>query len=98
MYWTVQQIVAHHASNGCNLNPGDLLGTGTLSSADPSGYGSLIELSAGGRAPIALPGGETRTFLEDGDEIILRATASAPGLTPIGFGDCRARVLPAVQA
>jgi fumarylacetoacetase len=96
MYWTVQQIVAHHASNGCNLNPGDLLGTGTISAPDASGYGSLMELSAGGKQPIALPGGETRTFLEDGDEIILRATASASGFVPIGFGECRAMVTPAL--
>ncbi|MEC3909279.1 fumarylacetoacetase [Sphingobium sp. CR2-8] len=95
MYWTVQQIVAHHASNGCNLNPGDLLGTGTISAPDRSGYGSLMELSAGGKEAVELPGGETRTFLEDGDEIILRATASASGFFPIGFGACRAIVLPA---
>ncbi len=95
MYWTVQQIVAHHASNGCNLNPGDLLGTGTISAPDRSGYGSLMELSAGGKEPVALPGGESRTFLEDGDEIILRASASAPGFAPIGFGTCRAMILPA---
>ncbi|MEC3947371.1 fumarylacetoacetase [Sphingobium sp. HWE2-09] len=96
MYWTVQQILAHHASNGCNLNPGDLLGTGTISAPDASGYGSLMELSMGGKQPIALPGGETRTFLEDGDEIILRATASASGFVPIGFGECRAMVTPAL--
>ncbi len=95
MYWTVQQIVAHHASNGCNLTPGDLLGTGTISAPDRSGYGSLMELSAGGKEPVALPGGESRTFLEDGDEIILRASASAPGFAPIGFGACRAMIVPA---
>jgi len=96
MYWTVQQIVAHHASNGCDLNPGDLLGTGTISAPDPSGYGSLMELSAGGKQPVPLPGGDTRSFLEDGDEIILRAMASAQGFVPIGFGECRAMVTPAL--
>ena len=95
MYWTVQQIVAHHASNGCNLNPGDLLGTGTISAADRSGYGSLMELSAGGKEPVILPGGESRTFLEDGDEIILRASAAARGFASIGFGECRAMILQA---
>lgn len=95
MYWTVQQMVAHHASNGCNLSPGDLLGTGTISAPGREGFGSLLELSEGGRNPVALPGGETRTFLEDGDEVALSATASAPGYVSIGFGDCRARITPA---
>ena len=95
MYWTVNQIVAHHASNGCNLTPGDLLGTGTISAPERSGFGSLMELSAGGREPVPLPGGESRTFLDDGDEIILRASATAPGFAPIGFGECRAMVMPA---
>ncbi len=95
MYWTVQQIVAHHASNGCDLRPGDLLGTGTISAPTPDGFGSLMELSDGGRQAITLPGGETRTFLEDGDEVILRASAAAAGHVTIGFGDCRAVVMPA---
>ncbi|MCI4591306.1 fumarylacetoacetase [Sphingobium sp. BYY-5] len=95
MYWTVQQIVTHHASNGCNLQPGDLLGTGTISALGRDGYGSLMELSSGGREPITLPTGETRTFLEDGDEVTLRARGEADGAVPIGFGECRARVLPA---
>lgn len=95
MYWTVNQMVAHHASNGCNLNTGDLLGTGTISAPVREGYGSLMELSEGGKSPLALPGGETRTFLEDGDEITITATASAPGRATIGFGECRARILPA---
>jgi fumarylacetoacetase len=96
MYWTVNQIVAHHASNGCNLQPGDLLGTGTISAATPDGFGSLMELTAGGIAPITLASGETRRFLEDGDEVMLKATASAPGRVSIGFGECRAMVLPAL--
>ncbi len=95
MYWTPAQILAHHASNGCGLNPGDLLGTGTLSTAEPQGYGSLLELTVNGAQPLALPNGETRAFLEDGDEVILSAQARAPGRVPIGFGACRALVRPA---
>ena len=95
MYWTVNQIVTHHASNGCNLNPGDLLGTGTISAPTRDGFGSMMELTTGGKEPIALPNGETRAFLEDGDEVILRATASAPGAISIGLGECRAIILPA---
>jgi fumarylacetoacetase len=95
MYWTVQQIVTHHASNGCNLNPGDLLGTGTISTPTPEGFGSLMELSGNGKTRVALPNGEERTFLEDGDEVTLKAVARAEGYVPIGFGECRASVLPA---
>lgn len=95
MYWTLAQIVTHHASNGCNLNPGDLLGTGTISAAAREGFGSLLELTTGGSDPILLPNGEQRGFLEDGDEIILRASADADGFVPIGFGECRAIILPA---
>jgi fumarylacetoacetase len=95
MYWTVHQIVAHHASNGCNLQPGDLLGTGTISAPTADGFGSLMELTEGGREPIRLASGETRGFLEDGDEVVLTAKASAPGRVAIGFGECRAMVGPA---
>lgn len=95
MYWTMAQIVTHHASNGCNLNPGDLLGTGTISAPTPDGYGSLLEITKGGKDRIVLPSLESRTFLEDGDEIILSARAHAEGFVPIGFGPCRAVVLPA---
>jgi fumarylacetoacetase len=95
MYWTIAQIVAHHASNGCNLNPGDLLGTGTISTPDREGFGSLLELTTGGSEPIQIQGGERRGFLEDGDEIIMRASAQADGFVPIGFGECRAAILPA---
>ena len=73
MYWSAAQIVAHHSANGCNLQPGDLIGTGTLSTDSEGGLGSLLEISRGGKQPIELPNGETRSFLEDGDEIILRA-------------------------
>lgn len=97
MYWTVAQIVTHHASNGCNLQPGDLLGTGTLSTADDDGLGSLLELTRGGATPIHLPGGETRTFVEDGDTVTLTATAHREGFVPIGFGECTATVGPAPQ-
>ncbi|MFC3053003.1 fumarylacetoacetase [Kordiimonas pumila] len=95
MYWTAAQLVAHHASGGCNLQPGDLLGTGTLSGADSSSYGSLLELSNGGKAPITLPNGETRTFLEDNDELILSAYAERENRVRIGFGSCRGKVQPA---
>lgn len=95
MYWTVGQLVAHHASNGCRLNPGDLLGTGTISGPTRDGFGSLLEITAGGREPITLPSGEQRRFLEDGDEVILRGKAQRDGAVTIGFGECRARILPA---
>ena len=97
MYWTVNQMVAHHASNGCNLTPGDLLGTGTISAPEREGFGSLMELSQGGKTPLTLANGETRAFLEDGDEITITATASAEGYVPIGFGECRARIRSAVS-
>jgi fumarylacetoacetase len=93
MYWTFAQIVTHHASGGCNLTTGDLLGTGTLSGPDRASAGSLLELSEGGKTPIDLPSGETRTFLLDGDEIILKARAKADGFVSIGFGDCSARIV-----
>jgi fumarylacetoacetase len=92
LYWTPAQMVTHQTSNGCNLNPGDLLGTGTISSPGPEGSGSLLELTRGGRTPIELPGGETRRFLEDGDEITLRASAHKEGFVSIGFGECRGRI------
>jgi fumarylacetoacetase len=95
MYWTVAQIVAHHASNGCNMNPGDLLGTGTISAPSDDGFGSLMEITRSGAAPLSLPTGETRSFLEDGDVLSLSATASAPGFVSIGFGACAAEILPA---
>ncbi|MDV3257408.1 MAG: fumarylacetoacetase, partial [Sphingomonas sp.] len=79
MYWSAAQIIAHHSSNGCNLQPGDLIGTGTLSTAEASGLGSLLEISRGGREPVQLPGGEERTFLEDGDELTLHARCEADG-------------------
>ena len=95
MYWTVAQMVAHHTSNGCNLEIGDLIGSGTVSGPEKSSWGSLLELTARGREPIALPGGEKRGFIEDGDEIIFRGFCAKPGFTRIGFGECRAVILPA---
>ena len=95
MYWSAAQIVTHHASNGCNLQPGDLIGTGTLSTAEESGYGSLLELSNGGKKEIALPNGETRTFLEDGDEVTLVARCDSDGAAGISLGRCSGRVLAA---
>ena len=95
MYWSAAQIVTHHASNGCNLQPGDLIGTGTLSTDAATGLGSLLEISKGGKEPIELPDGEARSFLEDGDELILSARCSAANAVPIGFGSCTGRILPA---
>ena len=94
-YWTLAQLVAHHSSNGCNLQSGDLLGTGTQSGPDAAQGGSLLELSRGGREPLKLPNGETRTFLQDGDTVILRAGCERAGRVRIGFGDCAGTVLPA---
>ena len=93
MYWSAAQIVAHHTSNGCNLQPGDLIGTGTLSTDSESGLGSLLEISRGGKRPLELATGETRSFLEDGDEITLRAWCEVEGNARIGFGDCVGRVV-----
>ena len=86
-YWTPAQIVAHHASNGCNLRPGDLLGSGTISGPAPDSLGSMLEITQGGRNPLALPNGETRAFLEDGDEVILRGRCVRESRAAIGFGE-----------
>jgi len=93
LYWTVAQMIAHHTCGGCNLQPGDLFGSGTLSAPGRSGMGSLAELSNDGKEPFSLPSGEMRTFLEDDDEIILRATARRDGFASIGFGDCAGRIV-----
>jgi fumarylacetoacetase len=95
MYWSAAQIVAHHSANGCNLQPGDLIGTGTLSTSDNQGLGSLLEISRGGSQPIELATGEMRSFLEDGDEVTLRAWCEAEGATSIGLGECVGRVVSA---
>jgi fumarylacetoacetase len=87
LYWTPAQMVAHHSSNGCNLRPGDLFGSGTISGPGPDGHGSLLELTSGGRNPVMLPNGETRTFLEDGDEVILTGWCEREGFARIGLGE-----------
>jgi fumarylacetoacetase len=92
LYWTFAQMIAHHTSNGCNLRPGDLLGSGTVSGPAPGTLGCLLEITQRGREPLELPNGETRTFLSDGDEVILRACCERPGFRRIGFGECRAVV------
>jgi len=91
-YWTAAQLVTHHTVGGCNLQAGDLLGTGTLSGPTPDQAGSLLELSMGGKAPITLPNGEQRTFLADGDRVVLRGRCSAAGAVGIGFGECSGRI------
>ena len=91
-YWTLAQLITHHTVNGCNLQPGDLLGSGTMSGPAPEQAGSMLELSGAGRKPIALSNGESRTFLEDGDTVILRAFCEQPGRRRIGFGECRGTV------
>jgi fumarylacetoacetase len=94
-YWNIAQMVAHHTINGCNLQAGDLLGTGTQSGPSPQEAGSLLEFSRGGRQPLQLPNGEQRSFLEDGDAIILRGYCERAGAARIGLGEVRGRVLPA---
>ncbi len=97
LYWTIGQLAAHHASNGCNLRPGDLFATGTVSGPKDSSRGCLLELTSGGTRPIRLPTGEQRAFLEDGDEIVFRARAQAPDAAAIGFGECRGLIVPALR-
>ena len=94
MYWTVAQLLTHHTSNGCNLRPGDLLGSGTISGPETESRGCLLERTWRGRDPIKLPNGESRTFLADGDEVIMRAHCERPGFARIGFGDCSGMVVP----
>jgi len=94
MYWTMGQMVAHHASNGCNLRPGDLIGSGTVSGPEESSRGCLLELASRGAKPVALPSGETRAFLSDGDEVIFRGWCERAGFARIGFGECRGELGP----
>jgi fumarylacetoacetase len=94
-YWTIFQMLTHHTSNGCRLLPGDFLGTGTVSSSGADEMGSILEKTKRGAEPLTLPSGETRSFIDDGDEIILRGYCERDGYRRIGFGECRARVLPA---
>jgi fumarylacetoacetase len=96
LYWTFAQMLTHHSSNGCNLRPGDLLASGTVSGATKDSQGSLIELTERGTTPITLPTGEERRFLQDGDEVVLRGYCEREGFRRIGFGECRGIILPAV--
>ena len=89
MYWTIAQFIAHHTSNGCNLQPGDLLASGTVSGPERESRGCLLEMTSGGKEPIELPNGEKRAFLEEGDEIIMRGYCEREGAARIGFGECR---------
>jgi fumarylacetoacetase len=93
LYWTPAQLVAHHASGGCNLCPGDLLGSGTVSGPTESSRGCLLELTWRGTRPLTLPSGESRRFLEDGDDVVLRGQCAREGWVPIGFGECRGRIV-----
>ncbi|NNM62551.1 MAG: fumarylacetoacetase [Steroidobacteraceae bacterium] len=93
-YWTVAQMIAHHTAGGCNLRPGDLFGSGTQSGPEPAEAGSLLELTAGGGKPLALPGAQTRSFLADGDRVIMRGWCERAGFARLGFGVCEAQVLP----
>ncbi|MEO8226174.1 MAG: fumarylacetoacetase [Gemmatimonadota bacterium] len=95
MYWTLGQMLTHHASNGCNLRPGDLIASGTVSGAGRDERGCMLELTWRGAEPITLPDGDTRKFLQDGDEIIMRGSCERAGAVRIGFGECRGEVLPA---
>jgi fumarylacetoacetase len=105
MYWTIAQLLTHHTSNGCNLQSGDLLASGTVSGLGPTERGCLLELTWQGagpdgkplpRKPVSLPSGETRTFLADGDEVIIKGYCEREGHRRIGFGECRGRITPAV--
>ena len=89
LYWTIFQMLTHHTSNGCNIEPGDLLGTGTASGPTPDSMGCLLEQNQGGKVAVSLPSGEQRLWLEDGDEVVFRAYCEAEGAARIGFGECR---------
>jgi len=95
MYWTLRQMVAHHCSNGCPLRAGDLIGSGTVSGPEKENRGCLLEITSRGAEPVELPTGETRRFLEDGDEVILRGYCEAPGFHRIGLGECHGVIAPA---
>uniref|UniRef100_A0A7V5CU12 fumarylacetoacetase n=1 Tax=Acidobacterium capsulatum TaxID=33075 RepID=A0A7V5CU12_9BACT len=94
LYWTLAQMLTHHASNGCPLEPGDLMASGTVSGPEAGSFGCLLEITQRGTQPLTLPNGEQRKFLEDGDEVIFRGWCERPGHRRIGFGECRGRVLP----
>jgi fumarylacetoacetase len=94
MYWTLAQMLVHHASNGCNLRTGDLIATGTVSGAEEGSQGCLLEITQRGLQPVKLPTGELRSFLADGDEVILRGYCEKAGYARVGFGECRGIILP----
>jgi fumarylacetoacetase len=96
MYWTIAQMIAHHTSNGCPLRPGDLIGSGTVSGPEKANQGCLLELTRRGADPLQLPTGESRTFLEDGDQVILKGWCTASGFRRIGLGECRGVIVPAL--
>jgi fumarylacetoacetase len=96
MYWTFAQMLAHHTSNGCNLKPGDLVASGTVSGPTDDSRACYSEITDRGTKPIVLPNGEQRSWLNDGDEITFRARASRPGYASIGFGECKGRIEPAI--
>jgi fumarylacetoacetase len=96
LYWTPAQLVTHHASNGCNPQPGDLIASGTISGPEKTNRGCLAELTWRGTEPVALPSGEQRRFLEDGDEVTLKAYAVRDGWPRVGFGACRGVITPAL--
>jgi fumarylacetoacetase len=93
LYWTLAQMFTHHTSNGCNMRSGDLFATGTISGPAPDARGCLLELTSRGTEPLRLPSGETRRFLEDGDEVIMRGYCEGPGTVRIGFGECRGMIV-----
>ena len=96
LYWTPAQMVAHHTCGGCNLEPGDLFGSGTISAPEPTGFGALLEITKGGKEPVTLASGEARAFLQDGDEVTFHARATRDGYAQIGFGPCSGRIVPAL--
>jgi fumarylacetoacetase len=98
MYWTPGQMVAHHTSNGCPIRPGDLIASGTVSGPEKENRGCLLELTWKGTEPLHLPNGEQRTFLEDGDEVMLTGYCEREGFARIGLGACRGAILPALGA
>jgi fumarylacetoacetase len=97
LYWTLAQMIAHHTSNGCPIRAGDLIASGTVSGPDKNSSGCLLEITTGGKEPLELPTGETRRFLEDFDEVILRGWCEESGFRRIGLGECRGAIRPAVR-
>lgn len=97
LLWSFPQMLAHHTVNGCPFNPGDLLGSGTISGSTPAEYGSFLEQSQNGKNAIALEGGESRMFIEDGDEITIRGVCGSDDEALVGFGECVGRIDPALK-